>query len=358
MYKGQKISVALATYNGEKYIKEQLESIIDQTVMVDEIVISDDGSKDNTIPIIRSIQSENPAIHFVLLTDNTKHGAMGNFEHSLVNCTGNYIFLADQDDVWHANKAEEVIKIFLENPDADLVCHDAELIDKNGDKIPGEFNRRINGKTLNIDLKDYKRLAREVFLEKSVSWTLTNGMVMCVTKRLIDQAIPFPDTKFFHDAWLAFLALKNNTCYYLNEVLTMYRLHGDNTGGNNAYTGTVIDKCKKIVTHYKQVRNSSVQTREMYYLSVAMRDVLDPNDINEKQAYDTACTIINIGKELLDIESSNRLTGSMKLISLYKHNMRYRNSGKNAFLIELAFVLLNSKKKRLENLMNYRGKNG
>ena len=95
MYKRYKISVAVATYNGEKYIKEQLESIIDQTVMVDEIVISDDGSKDNTIPIIQSIQSKNPAIHFVLLTDNTKHGAMGNFEHALVNCTGDFIFLAD-----------------------------------------------------------------------------------------------------------------------------------------------------------------------------------------------------------------------------------------------------------------------
>lgn len=350
MYKDCRISVAMATYNGERFIEEQLNSIIDQTVMVDEIVISDDGSTDRTISIINSICSNNNGICFKILTDNLKHGAMGNFEHALKNCTGDYIFLADQDDVWNKEKVERVTEVFIKNPNAHLVFHDADLIDKNGVIINGIFNRRINGKVLGLEENGYMKLAKNDYLEKSVSWSITNGMVMCISNWLKNKAIPFPNTSYFHDSWISFLAIKYDSCYFLNEPLAMYRLHGANTGGNKAYTGSAFDKIRKGIDRLKKLRMNSIQTREMYYLSLAMKDVLDKEDKTEKQAYDTACIINDIGKVLMDIESSNRLVGGIKLASLYRHNMRYRNSGTKAYLLEMAYVLFVSKKKRKENL--------
>ena len=118
------ISVCMATYNGEKFIEKQLKSILEQSKLVDEIVISDDNSSDKTIEIIEKIKKETKTPIKILI--NKRRGVISNFENALNNCRGKYIFLADQDDVWLKNKVEAVYKKLIKY---DLVVHNARIID-------------------------------------------------------------------------------------------------------------------------------------------------------------------------------------------------------------------------------------
>ena len=136
-----RISVAMATYNGEKFIEEQLLSICHQTRKPDEIVISDDGSKDNTLDIVRRVaQSEDArGIDFVVVTDNPRRGCGGNFEWALSHTSGDVVFICGQDDCWLSNKIEEIERIFYNYSDALCVLHNAAVIDAFGQISGAEF---------------------------------------------------------------------------------------------------------------------------------------------------------------------------------------------------------------------------
>ena len=126
------ISVAMATYNGEKYIKEQLESILRQLNVNDEVVISDDGSTDNTIKIVNDFKDSR-----IKIICGPKKGIIKNFENAIKNCTGKYIFLSDQDDIWLDNKVNEVLNCF--KSDITCVLHDAKIVDTNLNAIDDSF---------------------------------------------------------------------------------------------------------------------------------------------------------------------------------------------------------------------------
>ena len=121
-----KISVCLATYNGEKYIKEQLDSILPQLSANDEIIISDDNSTDDTINIIRSLNDERIKIYV-----NKTKGIVKNFENALNNASGDIIFLSDQDDVWKNDKVKKILSAFSSDNSLTFVFSNAEIIDEN-----------------------------------------------------------------------------------------------------------------------------------------------------------------------------------------------------------------------------------
>ena len=118
----------LATFNGEKYLQQQIESILIQLGDNDELIISDDGSSDQTLNIIESFSDKR--IH--IFHNKMNHGFIGNFENALRIATGDYIFLSDQDDVWSSDK----LRISLQALEkADLIVHDAEMIDGMGNSL-------------------------------------------------------------------------------------------------------------------------------------------------------------------------------------------------------------------------------
>ncbi len=122
-----KVSVAIATFNGERFISDQLRSIADQTVLPDEVVVADDGSTDRTVDEIRAFAQSAP---FELrLLEGPQDGIAANFAAAIDECVGDILFLADQDDQWFPSKVERVLAVF-EDPGCWLVVHDATLADE------------------------------------------------------------------------------------------------------------------------------------------------------------------------------------------------------------------------------------
>lgn len=216
----KKISVCIATYNGEKYIKEQIESILFQTIQPNEIIISDDNSTDKTIEIIKKINSP-----LIKIFKNKDKGIIKNFENALLNSIGGYIFLCDQDDIWKNNKIEKVIEKLKTY---DLVVHNAEI------------------KEMNIDSKIKKTLF-EIYNSKSgiVRNFYKNSYVGCCmafNRKILEKSIPFPEKIYMHDAWIGMISEINGKIYFEEEILMEYRRHGNNAS----------ETCEKSKRNFKE----------------------------------------------------------------------------------------------------------
>ena len=344
-----RVSVAMATYNGEKYIEEQLLSICRQTRKPDEIVISDDGSKDATLEIVERVsQSEDAAgIDFVIITDNPRHGYCGNFEWAIKHATGDLIFLSDQDDVWLPEKVAEVINVFAKYPDASCVFHNASLIGKNGEPIEGVFDERLITGELNLPLGEMMKLDRDTYLEPSVSWGGIHGMSMCIERTFAEGILPFPKSTGEHDKWITVCAIINDAMYYVNLPLTKYRLHGSNTCGSYAYRGNLFDRIERILMKINRHKGCYAS---YYHMGVAVMNRLSEAGLSDHAAYFTANRLVEIGERNRDAESCGRLMGAFKLCHLFCSDMRYRRSGTGAFVQDLVYILRTSKKKRQKNM--------
>lgn len=200
------ISVCIATYNGEKYLRTQLESILSQLNNNDEVIVSDDGSNDNTFAIIKSFKDNR--IHYYV--NDKKHGFVGNFENALNHAIGDYIFLSDQDDIWLSDKVKTILPLFN---DYDLIVHDAEIV--NGDGI--SLNKNYFS-TLHRGQSFLKNLYKSRFL----------GCCMAFKKEVRDACLPFPDNIVAHDYWIGMFSLLKFKVGFIDDILLNYRRHGNN----------------------------------------------------------------------------------------------------------------------------------
>lgn len=216
------LSVAMCTYNGSKFIKDQLNSIINQSRIIDEIIICDDCSTDSTVAIINDYIKKYPGL--IQLIQNQKNlKSTKNFENAILKCTGDYIFLADQDDIWDFYKVEKIISKFESNESLEGIFSNGNLIDDYNQTIP------------NTDMWDSFYFF-EKNLEKPVDLfcllkhhaNMVTGATLCIKKTIIDLILPFPDLtkkKFYHDEWIALILASRNTLDYINEYLISYRIH-------------------------------------------------------------------------------------------------------------------------------------
>lgn len=220
------ISVALCTYNGEKYIKEQLDSILNQTVRPDEIVVCDDVSSDSTMQILEEYRQKYPEI-FRIKKNQVNLKSNKNFQQSVSLCSGDYIFCADQDDVWIRDKVEKTLEVFNANPKLEGVFSNAALIDGNCNIYPDtslwgqiSFNEELYTKPLDLfDIINRKG-------------NIVTGATLCIKKEVKDFIFPFPESKdIYHDEWIALLLSYRQTLAYTPGKLIQYRIHSSQQVG-------------------------------------------------------------------------------------------------------------------------------
>lgn len=226
----EKISVCIATYNGEEYIEKQIKSILNQSKQVDEIIISDDGSTDLTLEIIKKINNSK-----IKIINNKKKGVINNFENSLKNSTGDYIFLCDQDDIWKSNKVEKISELLKEN---DLVIHNAKIIGKD-DEITNDkdfFEIRNSKKGI------IKNLYKNSYI----------GCCMAFNKKILNKSLPFPSNIPMHDSWIGLIAEMYGKVYFTEDILFYYRRHENNVTQLN---NTKNNKYKQIQLRWQLIKN-------------------------------------------------------------------------------------------------------
>ncbi|WGS50619.1 glycosyltransferase family 2 protein [Paraburkholderia sp. D15] len=207
------ISVCIATYNGAKYIREQLDSIVSQIGAADEIVICDDQSADDTLAIVAAY--DDPRIRAYRNESNLGH--VRNFEKAMSLSKGDYIFLSDQDDIWIPGRVQTMMSRLNENPSINLVASNFDLINAQGQAI-GEFRQLGVAKTA--------RLAQigSIFLGKAPYF----GCTFLMRRNLLRSCLPIPKGIESHDIWFALVASSIGTVLNLQEPTLLHRIHGSN----------------------------------------------------------------------------------------------------------------------------------
>ncbi len=203
------VSVAMASFNGMAYIAEQIDSILTQLGENDELVISDDGSTDGTREYIQALSQADARVRVL---DGPQCGAVANFECALCACKGRWIFLADQDDVWHPDKREAVLQCAHETG-AVLVMHDARVTDAAGDVLHDSF----------FALRGCQTGLLKNWIKNSYI-----GCCIAFSRQLLPYVLPFPDGIPMHDQWIGLQAERHGGAALLSRPLIDYRRHGDN----------------------------------------------------------------------------------------------------------------------------------
>lgn len=235
-----KISVALCTYNGEKFLHQQIDSILNQTIQVDEIIICDDGSQDQTKKILFEYQKQFPEIFKIYINEKNLR-SVKNFEKAISLCTGDIIFLSDQDDSWAQNKVEIYLDYFKQNPNIDVICSNGFIIDENSNNL----EKYTVWDAPQLLAKNNQEI--DYFKVFNTVGNFATGAAMAIRKSFVDKILPFPTIEgLHHDEWIAVISAEQQKFAFLNEKLFSYRTHSDQQVGGISYPKDEASKQKII----------------------------------------------------------------------------------------------------------------
>lgn len=206
------VSVVMTTYNGERFLAQQLDSVIDQTYPIKEILICDDCSTDSTLEILQRYQQQCPLIRVVRNEKN--QGYVKNFEHAISLANSEYVALCDQDDIWLPEKLERLLPLVA---DCSIVYCDSMLVDEAGN-------------SLGRNLSDIKNLAGYKSCLPFAIGNSASGHAMVMSKSFVLSTMPFPEFMVY-DWWLAFCAACNRGLNYVDQPLVLYRQHAGSIVG-------------------------------------------------------------------------------------------------------------------------------
>lgn len=197
----------MASFNGEKYIKDQIESILSQLAPDDELVISDDQSTDATQSVVESFNDAR-----IKLVRNPTPGLIQNFQNALIHAKGDYILLADQDDIWLAGKISQTVGALKSG--AVLAVADCKIVNSDLSKTFEESFFQTVGTNTNF----YRNIMKNTFM----------GCSMGFTRSVLEASLPFPDDIPMHDQWIALKALKMGEVKLIHKPLMLHRVHDSN----------------------------------------------------------------------------------------------------------------------------------
>ncbi|MBC7914110.1 MAG: glycosyltransferase family 2 protein [Pyrinomonadaceae bacterium] len=215
----------MATYNGEKYLKVQLDSILSQLKVTDEVIISDDQSSDDTLEIIKSYKDS----RIRLLTDKKFASPIYNFENAIMNASGDIIFLSDQDDLWLPSKVSDMLEALNHS---DIVVSNCYMGDEQLNIIKESYFAWRDSKKGFV-----KNIIRNSYL----------GCCIAFKRKLLHRLLPFPKHIPMHDMWIGLISEIYYKPVFLQKQLMIYRRHGGNVTTMSAdfiSTSTLFNKFK------------------------------------------------------------------------------------------------------------------
>ncbi len=254
----EKIDILLATYNGEKYLKEQIDSLLNQTYNNIQIIISDDCSTDKTREILKEYE-KNENIKIFYQEENL--GYVKNFEFLLKQVENNLYMLCDQDDVWKKEKIEKTVEK-LEKENLDLVFGDLEVVDEKLNTIHKSYNKYMH---MENKIKKYINDYKLQYL-----YNCMTGCTILSKKKFLTKILPLPiNSKYMiHDYWIGLIVSLNGKIGYLETPYILYRQHGKNQVGTKKASKT----CKKI----EEIRDFSIDIRIGVFDTYILReDIFD-----------------------------------------------------------------------------------
>ncbi len=247
-----KVDIVLATYNGEKYLAQQLDSIVEQNYSDWRLLISDDGSSDKTLSIIEKYCKADERI--LLVNKNRQGGVVKNFSKALEFVTSDYIMFSDQDDYWLPNKITHLKHILDEQEKSSgniplLVFSDLIIVDKNLKILKSSF-------FIDTNLNPSHNFDTRFLLWLSTVY----GCTVMFNKSLYDVATPFISTVIMHDQWFALIASLKGQVLYSKEGLIYYRQHNNNVVG--AKKRSFISKLYGSFIRLKEIKNNAYLTNK------------------------------------------------------------------------------------------------
>ena len=243
----EKIDILLATYNGEKYLKEQLDSILKQSYSEFRLLISDDCSTDKTRDILNEYSKKDARIQLHFQKKNL--GVIKNFEFLLKNVKNKYYMFSDQDDIWKENKIEKSIKV-LETTNSDLVYTDLQVVDSKLNVIYESYWKK---KGIYKKIKKYNNF-ESLYLNNFVT-----GCTILSKSKYIEDILPLPNNSIYglHYYWVALIISQNHKMTYIEEPLIKYRQHKNNKIGSKRRT----DQIKDI----DEIRNLFIKVKKEHF---------------------------------------------------------------------------------------------
>ena len=216
------ISAAIATFNGAEFLPRQLDSILEQECKVDEIVVCDDNSTDNTWEILQEYQTKYPGI-FRIFRNEKNLGVSGNFEKALSLCSGDIIFIADQDDFWQKDKTEKMLRPFS----------DSRILGVYSDSLITDRNLNPLGQT-HLQLRGFvpEKLPHLPQLPQFARRVPPAAHDMAIRRNILKYLLPFPKLKNVHDTFIGLTIAAFNGWAVIPECLTLFRQHGKNASNS------------------------------------------------------------------------------------------------------------------------------
>lgn len=269
------VAVLIATYNGEQFLKEQLESIFFQTYTNFKIYLSDDASSDSTIEILKYYKAKYPQKVFYSVNEKNI-GFVKNFEKLLLACTEEYVALSDQDDIWYSNKLQKQMEVMFQlkelNENLPLMVHsDLEVVDANLKKINDSYFR----------LRSYK-LKEEKDLGHILGPSGVMGNTILMNQKLLHCVLPFPEKLDVHDYWIGVKCEFFGKRKTIFEPLVRYRIHEKNYSNK-------LDKLIKKSNYFfwldRDIKLPNMETNRKLFLPDLIPKISNKKDLDIINAY-------------------------------------------------------------------------
>lgn len=330
MAKKKHSSIVMATYNGEKYLSEQLESFCKQSVLPDELVVSDDNSKDATKEIILNFAKTAP-FKVLFVENNHNSGVVKNFENALKHANGDIIFFSDQDDYWLSNKIEKYMSVFEDNKEIAYIFSDLKVADENLNDLGKSL---YSPKTAEL-AHNYEKTPLAAFKDIISVKVFVNGATSAFRREFLSLICPVPVTTMLHDGWTAALISAVAKVKFLSEKYSLYRQHRDNVIGYRGYS--FLRRLKNAAKENKQRKID-----ELNCLRLLLKRLNESNITHKQESTSFLMNKIEILERHIKLYETNKASRAFSLIyDLTAGNYNVYFQKMKSFCTDLAAMLTN-----------------